>query len=506
VHYFGRTLSWQEIDSMSSGFAATLVDRGYRGHRIALYMQNMPQFVIAVLGAWKAGAVVVPVNPMLKAAELDHILRDAASTVLVAMDLLLTRDIVKVARDSGVTLVLQTGADDLAGSHPLADWLPTDTAPAEHEGFLTVCAEHTSPPVLVDISSSSPAFITYTSGTTGRPKGAINSHAAVAFNSAAMTKWLCLGSDDVVLGMAPLFHITGLIGHVTIPVVSGAALVLGFRFDAGVVLRLIEEYRPTFTVGAITALVALLDHPERAARDLSSLKKVFSGGAPVSPSLVARFEAELGPYIHNVYGLTEATSATHCVPFGVRAPVDPVTGALSIGVPCPNTEVHVVGDDGLDVPIGEPGELVIRGPQIASGYLGNPEATADAFIPAGFRTGDIGAMDADGWFYLIDRSKDMIIASGYKVWPREVEDVLYQHPAVREAAVVGVPDPYRGENVKAFVSLVGGASADPAELVEFCRQRMAVYKSPKIVEILSELPKTTSGKILRRTLRDLERS
>jgi long-chain acyl-CoA synthetase len=315
---------------------------------------------------------------------------------------------------------------------------------------------------------------------------------------------MALDAGDVVLGVAPLFHITGLIAAVTVSLLVPVPLVLGFRFDPRTMLDLVEEHRPTFTVGAITVFIALMNDPSFTGRDLSSLSKVYSGGAPIAPSIVERFEREVGAYIHNIYGLTETTSPSHAVPLGERAPVDPTSGALSVGVPIFDTIVRVVGEHDRDLPVGEVGEFVTAGPQVVPGYWNKPDETANAFPGGALRTGDVGFMDANGWFYVVDRKKDQINAAGYKVWPREVEDVLYEHPAVREAAVVGVPDEYRGETVKAFVSIRPGAEVTPAELIEFCRQRMAAYKYPRQVEFVDELPKTVTGKILRRELRDAD--
>jgi long-chain acyl-CoA synthetase len=306
--------------------------------------------------------------------------------------------------------------------------------------------------------------------------------------------------------VAPLFHITGLIAHLTVAFLVPMPIVLGYRFDPGTVLDLIERYRPTFTVGAITVFIALMNDPSFDGRDLSSLTKVYSGGAPIAPSVVERFEKEAGSYIHNIYGLTETTSPSHGVPMGARAPVDPTSGALSVGVPIYNTVVRVVDDDGKDVPAGEVGEFVTSGPQVVAGYWDKPDETEHALPGGDLHTGDVGFMDDEGWFYVVDRKKDMINAAGYKVWPREVEDVLYQHPAVLEAAVIGIPDEYRGETVKAFVSLRAGQDVSEADLIAFCKERMAAYKYPRSIELVSELPKTVTGKILRRELRAAEAS
>jgi long-chain acyl-CoA synthetase len=235
--------------------------------------------------------------------------------------------------------------------------------------------------------------------------------------------------------------------------------------------------------------------------DWSSFRMLYSGGAAIAPAVIDRFEQQTGLYIHNIYGLTETNSPSHGVPLGTRAPVDPNSGALSVGVPTFNTVVRILDEDGEELPVGEIGEIATSGPQVVPGYWNKPEAT-EASLPGGeLRTGDVGFMDSDGWFYLVDRKKDMINAAGYKVWPREVEDVLYGHPAVREAAVVGVPDEYRGETVKAFVSLHRGESVAEAELIEYCRGQLAAYKYPRSIEFIDELPKTTTGKILRRELR-----
>jgi long-chain acyl-CoA synthetase len=288
---------------------------------------------------------------------------------------------------------------------------------------------------------------------------------------------------------------------------AGIPLVLFYRFDPAEALRIIEHRKATFTVASITAFIALLDHADIRRRDLRSLTKAYSGGAPVSAATVERFREATGLYIHNIYGLTETTSPSHATPLGTEAPVDAESGALAVGLPVCNTLCRIVDPElRQELPPGELGELNTRGPQVVPGYWHKPEESAHALRDGWLYTGDVGRMDENGWFYVVDRTKDMIIASGFKVWPREVEDVLYQHPAVREAAVVGVPDAYRGETVKAFVSLRSGAesSVAPDDLIAFCRARMAAYKYPRSVEIVDEVPKTLTGKVLRRELRQRE--
>ncbi|MEV4443832.1 AMP-binding protein, partial [Streptomyces sp. NPDC049577] len=286
---------------------------------------------------------------------------------------------------------------------------------------------------------------------------------------------------------------------------NAGTLALAHRFHPGVVLDAFLEHRPAYTLGPATAFMALAARPEARPEHFASFELISSGGAPLPPALVERFEADFGRYLHQGYGLTESTATCANVPRGRRAPLDPRSGTLSVGLPGADTLVRIVDDRGREVPFGEQGEILVRGPQIVPGYWRSPEATAEVLPGGELRTGDIGFMDPEGWLYVVDRKKDMINASGFKVWPREVEDVLYAHPAVREAAVVGAPDPYRGETVKAYVSLRAGAGATPAELAAFCRERLAAYKCPRGVEILAELPKTTSGKILRRRLREAAR-
>ena len=330
----------------------------------------------------------------------------------------------------------------------------------------------------------------------------MNTHGNVVFNSQAYREWMPTEDGDVILGVAPLFHITGLIAHVTLGFLTGAPVVLFYRFDPDLTLELIERHHVTMTVASITVYIALMNAKTIGQRDLSSFRKTVSGGAPIAPSTVEAFQEKVGAYIRNIYGLTETTSPSHCTPPGTRAPVDDESGALSVGVPISNTIVRVVDEQRNDLPPGEVGEFVTSGPQVVPGYWEKPEETANALPGGALYTGDVGFMDEDGWFYLVDRKKDMIVAAGYKVWPREVEDVLYGHKAVREAAVVGIPDPYRGETVKAYVSLVAGESVDEQALIAYCKERMAAYKYPREIEFVDELPKTASGKILRRELRD----
>ena len=507
IRYFGGRVTARELDELSDALAVALAGLGVRaGDRVALYLQNVPQFVIGMLATWKAGGIAVPVNPMNRARELDAVLRDSGARVLICLEGLY-RDVARaVIEDGGLeTTVVTTSELDYRARDDQRVFAGIERLDCEGANDMAALIERHrgQSPADVTFGPDDTAFLTYTSGTTGPPKGAMNSHGNVVFNSQAYRQWCRLGPDDVVLGVAPLFHITGLIAHVTLSLLLGAPLVLGYRFEPSVMMEIIRDERPTFTIGSITVFIALMNAPNADRDALASLTKTWSGGAPIPPSAVKAFQAQFGQYIHNAYGLTETTSPSHLVPFGATAPVDDATGALSVGVPVYNTVVRIVGDDGQELPPGEVGEIVTSGPMVVPGYWNKPEETEHALPGGALHTGDVGYMDAAGWFYIVDRKKDQINAGGYKVWPREVEDVLYQHEAVREAAVVGVPDAYRGETVKAYVSLRPGQTATAEELIAFCRQQMAAYKYPRQVEFLDELPKTVSGKLLRRELREL---
>jgi long-chain acyl-CoA synthetase len=505
IRYFDGVLTFADLDAASDALAVGLAEAGFApGDRMGLYVQNDPAFVIGLLGAWKAGGAAVAINPMNKARELTYLLTDSGATALLCLEELYT----SVARDvlPGTqvrTVVTCSALDRQSRDDPR---VLGDVERDRPEGTLDLeelVATHAGrEPAPASLTGDDVAILTYTSGTTGVPKGAMNTHANMVFNACAYRDWMRLTPDDSVLGVAPLFHITGLVGHVAVALLVPCPLVLAHRFHPEVVLEAIREHRPTFTVGSITVFIALSGGPGVGREDFASLRTIYSGGAPIAPAVTDSFEEKTGRYIHNIYGLTETNSPSHAVPLGRRAPVDPNSGALSVGVPVYNTVVRILGEDGAELPPGEVGEIVTSGPQVVPGYWGKPEATAESLPGGELRTGDVGFMDEQGWFYLVDRKKDMINAAGYKVWPREVEDVLYGHPAVREAAVVGVPDEYRGESVKAFVSLKPGSSVTPEEVIAFARERMAAYKYPRTVEIVEELPKTTTGKILRRELRD----
>ncbi|MFD9079098.1 AMP-binding protein [Streptomyces erythrochromogenes] len=545
--YFDGRIGYAEADELSDSVAGHLAARGVRrGDRVAVMLQNTPHFVLAVLGAWKAGAVVVPLNPMYKSGEVGHVLRDSGAAALVCDGRAWAAYLGQAVRGSAVRTVLTASDRDFqtrndprvfgptpapdpapdpgaaaAPDRPLvpaqaaapeavpdrqrpADSDPADPATAHPvtADLFTVARGGRPAPDGPDLTAADTALISYTSGTSGTPKGAMNPHGALTYNATRQVTSHPLAEGAGYFALAPLFHITGMVCELAACFVNAGTLVLAHRFDAGAVLDAFLEHRPAYAVGPATAFMALAAHPAATPDHFASFQVLSSGGAPLPPALVERLRATFGFYLRNGYGLTECTAPCASVPVHLEAPVDPASGTLSVGLPGTDTLVRILDEQGAELPIGETGEIAVRGPQVVPGYWGLPAETAEAFPDGELRTGDVGFMDPDGWLYVVDRKKDMINASGFKVWPREVEDVLYTHPAVREAAVVGVPDPYRGESVKAYVSLRPGTSADPEELSAHCAERMAAYKYPRQVEILPVLPKTTSGKILRRELRD----
>ncbi|MBU2693665.1 class I adenylate-forming enzyme family protein [Pimelobacter sp. 30-1] len=480
----GRRWSAAELDADATALAADLAARGVgAGDRVALHLQNVPAFPLALLALWRLGAVGVLANPMYRDRELHHLLDDsgAVGVITSAADVEVLRP---AAEGTAVGWWLGVADDDPT----LADVV------VAHAGAGVVVPE-------AEVGPGDIAMLTYTSGTTGPPKGAMNTHANVLATVEAFGAWIDLTEDDVVYAAAPLFHITGAVASGALALVGGATLALSGRFDPADAVTTIEAEGATFTIASITAFHAI-EQVEWARRShFASLRAVYTGGAPVPQASLDRFRDRFGIAIHNVYGMTETTSAVVAVPLGVTAPVDPLSGAVAIGRALPGVGIEVVTDEDDPAAPGEPGELVVTGPQVVPGYWQNPDATART-LPAGrLHTGDVVVVDIHGWIYLVDRLKDQINVSGYKVWPREVEDVLYEHPAVHEAAVVGRPDDYRGEAVVAHVVLAAGRSATPRELIAHTRSRLAAYKAPREVHVVAELPKTATGKIRRDDLR-----
>ncbi|MDR1968588.1 MAG: AMP-binding protein, partial [Burkholderiaceae bacterium] len=504
ICYFDGVVTYAELDRYSDAFACFLLDQGVRpGDRVALYMQNIPQYLICLVGAWKAGAFGVSINPMNRERELRLLLTDSGASVLVSQRDLHADVVRGIAPEFPGLLTITTSVLEFQSRNDDRVMPAHEPAgPADGFDLLSILRAPVSQKRTLQCEAwpESPAMIVYTSGTTGVPKGAIVTHANFAVDADLWRAWMDLRDGAPILAIAPLFHITGLVGHLGFAFALGAPVILSLRFHPEVVAQAAREHRAEFVVGAITAFIAIMNAPGVQREDLGSLRRVFSGGAPVPAAVVAAFHEKFGLKIRNAYGLTESSSLATAVPPECDTPVD-ANGALSVGVPVFDTDVIIADEQGQAVAANQVGEILLRGPQIVAGYWHKPKETAEALVDGFLHTGDVGYMDSQGWLYLVDRKKDMINAAGYKVWPKEVEDVIYTHPAVREAAVVGVPDGYRGETVMAVVSLKDGESVQAEELIEFCRQRMAAYKYPRQIQFMEELPKTLTGKILRRELR-----
>ncbi len=501
--FYGREISFAELHEASDRFAGWLVSRGLEpGDRVAIYLENCPQFAIAHLGALKAGAINVCLNPMHKAVELTHELGDSGARVVVTSDQ--ACETVEASRaGSPVEAVVVTSYRDYLPPAPALPVPPSFLEPARPcgggEDFLAIVR---SAPRLAHPVARAPgdtALIQYTSGTTGAPKGAELTHGNITTNCELIRVLFRVTDADVVLSVLPWFHITGLEVQLNMMAYTGATLVGLGRFDLETVLRALEQYRCTVTTLIATVNVAIINDPRTPRFDLSSLRVCTSGGAPVPAEIARRWEAVTGHQLVEGYGLSETTAPTHTNPLH-----RPKYG--TVGVPLPFTEAKIVSlEDGVsEMPAGQSGEICVRGPMVMKGYWRRPDATAEAIRDGWFYTGDIGRVDDEGYFVIEERKKDMIKASGYSVFPAEVEAIMYRHPAIAEVGVVGVPDPYRGEDVLAFVVLRPAArgGVTPEEIVAWCRSEMSVYKAPRQVRLVEALPKTGSGKILKRALRE----
>ncbi len=509
VYFYGHRWTYRELDRMTNRFANALIGLGVRpGDRVALLLPNCPQFVAAYFGAWKAGAVVTPVNPLYAPGEIAHHLNDAGAETLVV----LSRFYPRVQEIRGETLlrrVIVTEIKEYMGIP--ARWLyallkeraagdRVAVAPGDYQwGSLLRGAPETPPSVSVEPDDL--ALLQYTGGTTGVPKGAMLTHRNLVANITQAHAWIqpvLREGEDKILCVLPFFHLYGIAACLHLAVLLGATMILLPRWDVKEVLRTIHRLRPTLFPGVPTMYIAINHHPDLGRYDLSSLRFCLSGAAPLPAEVQREFERRSGCRMVQGYGMTEASPVTHLTPLVGETPL------RSTGLPVPNTDVRIVDvETGQQIlPPGEEGEIIVRGPQVMKGYWQMPTETANVLRDGWLHTGDIGYMDERGFFYVVDRKKDMIISGGAKVFPREVEEVLYQHPGVREVAVVGVPDPYWGEAVKAYIVPREDVHLDEAEVIQFCKERLAAYKVPKSVEFRDQLPKTLVGKILRRALRN----
>jgi long-chain acyl-CoA synthetase len=502
LEFLGRSLTYRELWREVEAFAKGLQEAGLRpGDRVAIMLPNSPQFVIAFYGTLLAGGVGVNVNPMYTPRELRHQLKDAGVQALVILDQLLPR-YQEVKAEVPVRLLVRTGIQDYLPFpknllYPLM-LRRKGQAPKALEGipWRAFLKRGRPEPVAVDLDDL--ALLQYTGGTTGLAKGAMLTHRNLSSNALQVRAWIpdFREGEEVVLGAIPFFHVYGMTVAMNLALLGAAKLVLLPRPEIGPIVEAIEKHRVTLFPGVPTLYVAFNNFPGIEKRDLKSVRACISGSAPLPLEVAERFEKLTGAKLVEGYGLTEASPVTHCNPlYGERR-------LGSVGLPLPGVDAKVVDEEGKEVPLGEVGELIVKGPNVMKGYWNRPEETQKALKDGWLFTGDLARMDQDGYFYIVDRKKDMIIAGGYNIYPREVEEVLYGHEAVQEAAVVGVPDPYRGETVAAFIVLKEAYRGKVTEkdIEAFCRANLAAYKVPRIIQFRDSLPKSSVGKILKREL------
>ncbi|GGL41462.1 long-chain fatty acid--CoA ligase [Phycicoccus endophyticus] len=468
----GQGVTYGQLHQMAARVAGALRAHGVEpGDRVAVILPNVPAFPVVYWGVLLAGGIVVPMNPLLKAGEIDYFFTDSGAKIAFVWPDFVA-EATKGAENSG-TRVVTTGAmgpEDFEGGDAIADPTPRE--------------------------DDDTAVILYTSGTTGRPKGAELTHRNIHLNAHRSAEVIQeMTSDDVVMGCLPLFHVFGLTVGLNAATVAGASLALIPRFDPQAAIEVIEKERVTIMQGVPTMYAAILNHPGSDGMDASSLRTCASGGSAMPLEVMKAFEEKLGCMILEGYGLSETSPvASFNMPDRERKPG-------TIGVAIPGCEMRCVDLDGQEVPVGEVGEIAIRGDNVMKGYWNKPEATAEAIPDGWFRTGDLATMDDEGYFTIVDRKKDMILRGGMNVYPREVEEVIYQHPDVLEVAVVGMPDELLGEQVAAAVALREGSQATPEDIIAFTKERIAAYKYPRRVWVVEALPKGPTGKILRREVR-----
>ena len=505
--FFGARLTYRDIKLQAEGLAAALAGRGVvKGDRVGIMLPNCPQYLVAFYGILMAGGVVVNLNPTFTEREIEFVATDSGCKVIIALDTLAPR-LLAVKDRTAIETVILTGLQDrqppaIAQSYEAAlraqGRLPDLPDLLRLDDLLAAAAA--APPTVVIDAEEDVAVLQYTGGTTGRPKGAMLTHANIVANVIQAYVWgreYARPGEDVWLMILPFFHIYGLTVGIALATYHGAQLALLPQFDVDMALHAIQAYKVNIFPGVPTLFIALLNHPDAATVDWSSLRQCNSGSAPLPVEVLERFQRLADLTIIEGYGLTEASPTTHVNPtLNERKPG-------SIGLPYPDTDCQIVDvETGLrSLPPGELGELIIRGPQIMKGYWNRPDETALTLRGGWLYTGDIARMDEQGYFYIVDRKKDMILVSGFNVYPREVEEILYAHPAILECAIIGVPDSYQGESVKAFVVVREGHRLTADDVIDYCRTHLAPFKCPRVVEFRDSLPKSAVGKVLRTALR-----
>jgi long-chain acyl-CoA synthetase len=504
----GYKLTYRQFKEMVDRFATCLFDFGIKqGDAVAILLPNLIPCVVAYFSILKVGAIAVMNNPLYTDRELEHQFNDSGSKALITLDLLANR-MIDLRPKTKIRQIVYTSIGDYLPFpknilFPLVakkKKLAADVKDATDVFKWKDCiAKSMQKPPVVKLGFEDVAMYQYTGGTTGVSKGVMLTHANLSKQCQQLEAWFPQFEKgmQIVLGALPYFHVFGLSTAMNFAVHTGASQVLVPRPQPQPLLEAIGKFKPTFAALVPTMYIGMLNHPDLKKTDMSCIRGAFSGSAPLPVEVIHEFERITGAVIVEGFGLTETTPVTHINPFGGVRKVG------SIGVPISDTECRIVSlDDGVtDMPIGEPGELIIRGPQVMKGYKDMPDETANTLRNGWCYTGDIATIDQDGYFYIVDRKKDMIISGGFNIYPRDIDEVLYEHPKVQEACTIGIPDPKRGENVKVFVVLKQGATATQEELLEYCATKLAKYKLPAEIEFRKELPKTNVGKILRKQLR-----
>ncbi|MGE6375633.1 long-chain-fatty-acid--CoA ligase [Peribacillus muralis] len=514
IHFQGKELSYREVYESALKFAAYLRSIGLqKGERVAVMLPNCPQGVIAFFGILMAGGVVVQTNPTYTERELEYQLKDSGAKMILVMDILFPR-VTAIASRTNVEHIVVTA---------IKEYLPFPknliypfiqkkqygiVVKVEHAGnhhlFTEIMKQKIPEEVAepIDVNEDL-ALLQYTGGTTGFPKGVMLTHKNLLANTKMCNAWLYKNrrGEERVLAILPFFHVYGMTTVMVLSIMEGNTMIIMPKFDIEATLKTIQKQKPTMFPGAPTMYIGLLNHPDIAKYDLSSINACISGSAALPLEVQEQFEKLTGGKLVEGYGLSETSPVTHA-----NFIWDQPRVKGSIGLPWPDTDSVILSlETGEELPPNEIGEIAIKGPQVMQGYWNRPEETESTFKNGWLLTGDLGYMDEQGFFYVVERKKDTIIAGGFNIYPREVEEVLYEHEAIQEVVVAGIPDPYRGETVKAYVVLKKNATATEAELNEFARKNLASYKVPRSYEFREELPKTTIGKILRRVLIEEEK-
>jgi long-chain acyl-CoA synthetase len=511
--YYGKIITYEQLDLLSNQLANALIELGVqKGDRVAIMLPNVPQCVIGYFGALKAGAIVVQTNPLYVEREVEHQLNDSGAETIIALDLFYEK-ISRIQHRVSLKRIILTGAGDylpglLRFFYPIkamreGQWARVPRKPPIYD-FRKIIKRSEAAQPIVPVKPDDTAILQYTGGTTGVPKGVMLSHNNLVANTVQCRHWMptLRDGEEVFLGVVPFFHVYGLSTCMNLGILTGSCIVLLPRFKTDDVLHTIVRHRVTIFMGVQAMYVAINNYSRISQFDLSSIRICISGAGPLHVEVQDRFEELTGGKLVEGYGLSEASPVTHCTPINGRRKKG------SIGLPFPDTDAKIMDKETgqRELPVGERGELVIRGPQVMQGYWNKEEETKGVLRDGWLYTGDMAQIDEDGYFFIVDRKKDMIKTRGENVYPREVEEVLFRHPKIKDAVVVGIPDTFSVEAIKAYIVLKEHEHATEAEILDYCRKELAKFKVPSRIEFRKELPKTMVGKVLRRVLLEEELS